>query len=153
VSAGGDVELVLVGAGELDRDLRDRADLLGIADRVEFTGHRDDLPSLLAGADLFVLSSRYEGNGSLVLLEALAVGVPVVATDCPTGPRYVLRDGRLGDLVPVEDAGALAGAVLAFLADPAPLRRKALGGPGRALDFDQEHAAVVSARILADLVG
>lgn len=151
VSAGGDVELVLVGAGEQDADLRDRADLLGVADRVEFAGHRDDLPSLLAGADLFVLSSRYEGNGSLVLLEALAVGVPVVATDCPTGPRYVLRDGRLGDLVPVEDAGALADAVHAFLEDPEPLRRKALGGPERAMDFDQEHAAVVSAQILADL--
>jgi glycosyltransferase involved in cell wall biosynthesis len=152
VAGGGDVELVLVGAGELDTALRDRADLLGIADRVEFAGHRDDLPSLLAGTDLFVLSSRYEGNGSLVLLEALAVGAPVVATDCPTGPRYVLRDGRLGDLVPVEDAGALADAVLAFLADPEPLRRKAAAGPDRALDFDQEHAAVVSAQILADLV-
>ncbi|MEZ0491361.1 glycosyltransferase [Kineococcus sp. TBRC 1896] len=152
VAAGGDVELVLVGAGDLDADLRDRADLLGIADRVEFAGHRDDLPSLLAGADLFVLSSRYEGNGSLVLLEALAVGAPVIATDCPTGPRYVLRDGRLGDLVPVEDSAALADAVLAFLADPEPLRRKAAGGPGRAMDFDQERAAAVSAQILADLV-
>ncbi|MEZ0165332.1 glycosyltransferase [Kineococcus sp. LSe6-4] len=151
VTAGGDVELVLVGAGELDTDLRDRADLLGVADRVEFAGHREDLPSLLAGADLFVLSSRYEGNGSLVLLEALAVGAPVVATDCPTGPRYVLREGRLGDLVPVEDSAALADAVLGFLADPGPLRRKAAGGPQRALDFDQRRAAAVSARILADL--
>ncbi|WP_432512027.1 glycosyltransferase [Kineococcus sp. SYSU DK001] len=151
-SAGGDVELVLVGAGELDADLRARADLLGIADRVEFAGHVDDLQNRLAGADLFVLSSRYEGNGSLVLLEALAHGTPVIATDCPTGPRYVLRDGEIGDLVPVEDPVALADAVLAFLADPEPLRRKARGGPARAWDFDQGAAAVASARILADLV-
>jgi glycosyltransferase involved in cell wall biosynthesis len=152
VDAGGDVELVLVGAGDLDADLRSRADLLGIADRVDFAGHVPNLQNLLAGADLFVLSSRYEGNGSLVLLEALAHGVPVVATDCPTGPRYVLRDGELGDLVPPEDAHALAEAVLDFVRDPEPLRRKAVGGPRRALDFDQAGAAVEVARILADLV-
>ncbi|GAA0298513.1 glycosyltransferase [Kineococcus aurantiacus] len=152
VSAGGDVELVLVGAGEDEADLRSRADLLGVADRVDFAGHVGNLQNLLAGADLFVLSSRYEGNGSLVLLEALAHGTPVVATDCPTGPRHVLRDGEVGDLVAPEDPAALAGAVLDFLADPGPLRRKALRGPARAWDFDQDQAAVASARVLASLL-
>ncbi|WP_170127443.1 glycosyltransferase [Kineococcus rhizosphaerae] len=152
VSAGADLELVLVGAGEEEADLRSRADLLEIGDRVDFAGHVGNLQNLLAGADLFVLSSRYEGNGSLVLLEALAHGTPVVATDCPTGPRYVLRDGELGELVPVEDAGALADALVDFAADPEPLRRKASGGPARAWDFDQDRAALESARILAELV-
>lgn len=86
-----------------------------------------------------------------MLLEALAHGVPVVATDCPTGPRYVLQGGAVGDLVPVEDPDALATAVLAFLDDPEPLRRKALLGPGRALDFDQAAAAHEVATILAEL--
>jgi len=152
VDAGADVELVLVGAGDLDADLRSRADLLEVADRVDFAGHVDNLQNLLAGADLFVLSSRYEGNGSLVLLEALAHGVPIVATDCPTGPRYVLRDGEFGRLVPPEDPEALAEAVLDHVLDPEPLRRKAKEGPSRAWDFDQDKAALEVARILADLI-
>ena len=151
VADGGDVELVLVGAGEEDERLRAQAERLGLGDRVDFAGHVGHLQALLAGADLFVLSSRYEGNGSLVLLEALAHGTPVVATDCPTGPRHVLRDGEVGDLVPVEDPRALADAVLAFCRDPAPLRRKARLGPARARDFDQQRAAVQIARLLAEL--
>lgn len=151
VATGADVELVLVGSGPLDSALREQADRLALGDRVDFAGHVDDLQPRIAGADLFVLSSRYEGNGSLVLLEALAHGVPVVATDCPTGPRYVLQGGAVGDLVPVEDPDALAAAVLAFLDDPEPLRRKALLGPGRALDFDQAAAAHEVATILAEL--
>jgi glycosyltransferase involved in cell wall biosynthesis len=152
VAAGADVELEIVGAGELDTELRAQAELLGLGDRVDFSGHVDDLQARLAGADAFVLSSRYEGNGSLVLLEALAHGRPVIATDCPTGPRYVLRDGALGDLVPTDDPDALAEALLAFARDPEPLRRKALGAVERAWDFDQSAAAVEVAKVLAGLV-
>ncbi|WP_432562303.1 glycosyltransferase [Kineococcus sp. SYSU DK003] len=152
VAGGGDVELVLVGSGPLEADLRAQADRLGIADRVEFAGHVADAQPLIAGADLFVLSSRYEGLG-LVVLEALVHGRPVVATDCPTGPRYVLRDGEFGDLVPTEDPQALAEAVLAFVRDPEPLRRKAAGGPARARDFDRAGAALASAKVLAELIG
>ncbi|WP_432546934.1 glycosyltransferase [Kineococcus sp. SYSU DK004] len=148
VAAGRDVELVLVGAGPLREVLQRQVAELGLGEHVELAGHVADPQPLLAGADLFVLSSRYEGNGSLVLLEALAHGVPVVATDCPTGPRYVLRDGEVGDLVPVEDPQALADAVLRHLDDPEPLRRKAQLGPARARDFDQGPAAEEVARVL-----
>ncbi|WP_328292780.1 glycosyltransferase [Kineococcus sp. NBC_00420] len=152
VAAGDDVELEIVGAGELDADLKAQAELLGLGDRVEFPGHVGDLQARLAGADAFVLSSRYEGNGSLVLLEALAHGRPVIATDCPTGPRFVLRDGELGDLVPTEDVTALADALSAFVRDPEPLLRKASGAVNRAWDFDQDAAALEVATILAGLV-
>jgi glycosyltransferase involved in cell wall biosynthesis len=71
----------------------------------------------MSRADLFVLSSAWEALPT-VLIEALAVGVPVVATDCVSGPREILRDGRYGALTPVGDAAALAGAVSAALSAP-----------------------------------
>ena len=152
VAAGADVELEIVGAGELGTALRRQAEGLGLGERVEFPGHIDDLQARLAGADAFVLSSRYEGNGSLVPLEALAHGRPVIATDCPTGPHHVLRGGAVGDLVPPEDPDALAEAMLAFARDPRPLRAKAAGAPARAWDFDQGAAAVEVAQVLAGLL-
>jgi glycosyltransferase involved in cell wall biosynthesis len=74
----------------------------------------------MARADLFALTSRWEGLG-LVIVEAMALGTPVVATDCPSGPRELLDHGRLGKLVPVGDDQALAAAMQQALAEP-PLR-------------------------------
>jgi len=82
----------------------------------------------MAHAALFAFTSRWEGLG-FVIIEALAVGTPVVATDCPSGPREILADGRYGTLVPVGDDAALAEAIAATLAAPLPgeaLKRAAL---------------------------
>lgn len=97
---------------------------LGVSGTVEFAGPDVPLLPTVADADLFVLPSRHEGL-PLALLEAVALGVPVVAADCAEGVRTALDDGRVGGLVPVEDVEALAEALRAHLLDPEPLRRKA----------------------------
>ncbi|WP_290129184.1 glycosyltransferase, partial [Pseudomonas aeruginosa] len=71
----------------------------------------------MAQSNVFILSSAWEGLGN-VLIEALAVGTPVVSTDCPSGPREILQNGRLGPLVPVGDAIALAESILKVLSQP-----------------------------------
>jgi glycosyltransferase involved in cell wall biosynthesis len=95
----------VVGTGDVET-YRQLADDLGVRERVEFLGEKENPFPEMKQADLFVLPSRSEGFPN-VLLEAMALGRPVLAADCETGPREIL-DGTNGRLFPVEDAGALA---------------------------------------------
>lgn len=108
--------LVIVGNGAFREELEKLAHDLGIAARVHFAGHQDNPHPIVAGASVLVLSSKYEGM-PMVLLEALAIGKAIVATDCPTGPREILDGGKAGALVPVGDAGAMADALARLLTD------------------------------------
>jgi glycosyltransferase involved in cell wall biosynthesis len=124
--------VVLVGAdleqgGAYERTLRDRADELGVADRVVFAGYRDDAARVVAAADVFALPSWTEGL-PLVVLEAMALGRPVVATTVGGTPELV-SDGETGLLVPPRDIEALTAALKRVLDDGA-LRRR-LGEAGR----------------------
>jgi len=109
--------LVILGEGPKRGDLEALARELGIADRVDLPGFLANPYPVLARADLFVLSSAWEGSPN-VLTEALALGTPVVATDCPSGPRELLGDGHYGPLVPVGDDTALAQAMAGVLDHP-----------------------------------
>lgn len=108
--------LVMVGGGPLEQDLRARAARMGIGASVTFTGVRPDVPRLLPAFDVFALSSRFEGL-PIALLEALAAGLPVVATTAGGIPE-VVEDGREGFLVAPGDAGAMAGRLLRLIEDP-----------------------------------
>jgi glycosyltransferase involved in cell wall biosynthesis len=119
----GDLRVLIVGDGDLMEDLRGHAAELGVADRVVFTGHRTDVPDLLAALDVFCISSLYEGT-PLALFEAMAAGRAVVST-AVDGCREVLEDGVTGLLVPPGDAAAL-GAALDRVLGEAGLR-EALG--------------------------
>ena len=111
--------LVILGEGPLRTELEGQAETLGIARDVSLPGFWANPYPAMAAADVFVLSSRWEGSPG-VLIEAMACGAPVVATDCPSGPRQVLDDGRHGRLVPVGDRAALVAAVTDALAGRVP---------------------------------
>jgi glycosyltransferase involved in cell wall biosynthesis len=111
--------LVILGDGRLRGKLEARINELGLTDEVALPGFTPNPYAWMARADLFVLSSAWEGSPN-VLTEALALGTPSVSTDCPSGPREVLAGGRFGPLVPVGDASALGAAMLATLASPLP---------------------------------
>lgn len=126
-------KLMIVGDGPLRPVLEQLATELGVADRVRMPGFVVDPWPWLASADLFALSSDYEGFG-IALAEAMHAGLRVVSTDCVCGPREILDDGRYGALVPTGDATALAEAMAAALASPAEPERmreraEALTGP------------------------
>lgn len=105
-----DVRLLFLGEGECRPELELQAKQLGIQDSVFMPGFIKDLFPYYQHADLHVLSSVGEGFGN-VIVEALAAGTPVVSTDCLSGPREILCDGKFGRLVPVGDVEALAAAM------------------------------------------
>jgi glycosyltransferase involved in cell wall biosynthesis len=103
--------LVIVGGGPDLAPLLSLAGSLGIADHVHFVGHQANPFPLMKRARAYVLSSVWEGFG-LALLEAMTLGVPAIATDCPSGPGEILNGGAAGPLVPIRDAEALAAAMV-----------------------------------------
>lgn len=150
--------LLLIGSGESERALRQRANALGVTDRIAFAGEVDDntLAGAYAGADALVLPSldRSEAFG-LVLLEAMRAGLPVIASAIAgSGVGHVVVDGETGLLVPAGDAGALAAAIVR-LADDAGLRRR-LGAAGRARflrEFTLERSAAQVLALYRELTG
>lgn len=148
-----DVRFVVVGDGalraDLERDVRER----GLDGRFVFLGHRDDVPDLVTGFDVFVLSSTFEGM-CLVVAEALALAKPVVATAVGGVPQTVVP-GETGLLVPPRDPAALADAVVWMLRHPDEARRMAVAGRERVgrlypLDRMVSKTAELYARLLSD---
>lgn len=114
-------DLVVLGEGAQRQALERLAFELGVSQCVKMPGFDANPFRYMKNADLFVLSSRYEGMPN-VLVQALGCGARVVATECGTGPREVLEDGRWGSLVPVDDPQALADGLKAGLDSPRPQR-------------------------------
>ncbi len=113
ISTKNQAKLILLGDGP-DRELIfNTVNLLGLSEHVEMPGFSSDIHSCLVGSDLFVLSSPRESFGN-VLIEAMALNIPVISTDCG-GPREILENGLWGALVPIGDYRAMADAIIKSL--------------------------------------
>ncbi|MBC8019488.1 MAG: glycosyltransferase [Verrucomicrobia bacterium] len=145
-------KMIILGEGVLRGDLEHLACTLGIADRVVFAGWQQNPFRFLAMADIFVLSSHYEGFPN-ALLEAMALGLPVISTDCPTGPAELLDGGRYGLLVPPNDPDALANALLTLVRDRTQRQRYAGMSVERAAAFSLTGMVASYESLLEDMVG
>jgi glycosyltransferase involved in cell wall biosynthesis len=129
-----DARLIVMGEGPdrtyLENIIRD----VGIADKASLTGFQRNPHTFLAHSDIFVLSSRYEGL-PMAILEAMACGIPVISTDCRSGPREILQNGQCGILVPVGDESALAKAIISLLKNERQRENFSRLGKERLKDF------------------
>src|SRR2546428_3401799 len=147
-AAGMDLDLVLAGEGPERAAFEAQAAARGVAARVHFLGHVDraTVASLLRGADVVAIPSRFEGH-PLICLEAMLAGAPLAVSDLPAFPGE-LRHGETGLRVPPENAGALAKALGELAADPE--RARALGAAARAAAHRFPTWEEVTARVLAE---
>lgn len=129
-------QLVIVGEGGLQPQLQAQASASGVLDSVHFLGFQQNPHRFMKHATIFTSSSIFEGFG-LVLVEALACGTPVVATNCLSGPAEVLANGEYGVLVPPKDPEGLANGMRKLLADPVERARLSQLGVGRAEVFNE----------------
>jgi len=151
-----DAHFVFLGDGPMRAELTASAEQWGIASRVSFLGFRRDVPEVMSAYDVFVLASWWEPFG-LVVVEAMALGVPVIGTRAGGAPEVVV-EGQTGLLVPPKNPQALAEAIVRLAADSDLRRTMAAAGPSRAAIFDiapkaHEVLAVYEATIEAKMHG
>jgi glycosyltransferase involved in cell wall biosynthesis len=145
------IQTLIVGDGPECERLKDQAERLGLAERLQFLGFRTDARRLMEEIDIVVHVPVYEGFG-LVLLEAMAVGKPVITNDAPGGMSEIVVNGETGVVVPAGSVPTLAGAIAALAADPAERRRLGENGRRRCLQhFSSRSMAARTAAAYEDV--
>lgn len=144
--------LTIFGEGSERKVLEQRVARHELNGRVSLPGRVREPRQILPGADLFVLSSRYEGFG-MALAEAMAAGLPVVSFNCPSGPAEIIRDGIDGVLVPPENESALAAAMARLMGDEAERRRLGEQAKQSAGRFAPERVMALWQALIEELTG
>ncbi len=145
-----DLKLILVGDGPDKEQIEALVNNLDLADSVILAGWQENIFAFMTRAKALVLCSRHEGWPN-VLVEAMACGCPVIATDCQTGPREILSDNEYGLLVPVDDPEALARSVEKLLTDESLKTHFQAQSRLRAQDFDLEQIGPKYVRLLQNI--
>lgn len=127
-------KLLILGSGEKKEDLKKLAHDLGVSNDVIFLGWRNNPFNIISACDLFVLCSHWEGH-PLVLIEALTLGVPIISTDCPSGPSEILDNGKYGVLVKKNNVKKLASAITNMISNSELRNNLVLKSGSRAVDF------------------
>lgn len=145
------IRLSILGEGEDRNSLEELVNKLGIQDKVVFFDFQKNPFKYITKSDIFVLSSSWEGFG-IVIIEAMACGVPVISTSCPSGPDEIITNGVNGLLVPVNDTEAMADAILKLLKDEPLRKRLADAGKKRAEDFRVEKMIARYEKVFKDII-
>jgi glycosyltransferase involved in cell wall biosynthesis len=135
--------LVILGEGQERARLTAEIGRAGLARVIDLPGYKENPFAFMKRSDVFVLCSAWEGL-PVALVEAMALGTPVVSTDCPSGPAEILEGGRWGRLVPVDDEAALAAAIVETLRSPARDAGLARSGDFALDKIIQEYAEVLA---------
>jgi glycosyltransferase involved in cell wall biosynthesis len=143
--------LVIVGEGPERGRLESLSAELKLREHVSLLGWRDNPFAYMRHADVFVLTSDFEGFPS-VLVEAMICGCPVISADCPSGPKEILENGQYGILIPVGDQHAITQALLSLLQNPQRREQLAQLGQQRAATFDMEQIAEQYKTTIRELV-
>lgn len=111
-----DVQLIILGEGPEKEILKNLVKKLNLEENVYFLGFRDDVMQWMINADIFVTASQVEGSPNS-LIEAICLGLPSIATDCPTGPKEILNNGELGILIPMDSEKHMIDAIRLLIED------------------------------------
>ena len=111
-----DAQLIIIGEGPEKQILKNLVKKLNLEENVHFLGFRDDVVQWMINADIFVTASQVEGSPNS-LIEAICLGLPSIATDCPTGPKEILNNGELGILIPMDSEKHMIDAIKLLIED------------------------------------
>lgn len=129
------VRLLIVGKGPKEEELKKLSEKLNISNKIDFIGFKSNPYKYMKLADLFILSSKWEGFGH-VIAESMAVGTPVISTDCNSGPREIIGDNKYGILVPVGKPKELAEKIIEVINGEDLNLKKINEGKKRSMDFN-----------------